>query len=265
MFRCRCIAARAPAASCAAIAFSTARCSAIAASHSAGRVVVMLELLVERPGALVPQHLDHGTSAPLPVASAIAQVEQPVADERLPARRRCSRCISSSAASIASHLRLACADFAASAAHSALDDVARAQELERTGRRFVRRPARRHACCRSPRARRCRTRCAPRPAPRPRARSAPRAPTAATRRAASRGRARAAAARPPETRRPDQRRGSGRRSAGRGGGARCSGTAWGRDRCPAKVRRRGIEGYPAPGNWSSGMTSWPGLRGQVKR
>ena len=34
--RCRCIAARAPGTSCAAIAFSTARCSAIAAVHSAG-------------------------------------------------------------------------------------------------------------------------------------------------------------------------------------------------------------------------------------
>src|SRR6185436_500172 len=36
LFKCRCIAARAPATSCSAIAFSTARCSAIAAVHNPG-------------------------------------------------------------------------------------------------------------------------------------------------------------------------------------------------------------------------------------
>ena len=73
----------------------------------------------------------------------------------------------------------------------AFDQLARADDLERAERGVDAARAARPARARR---RRCPSPCAPRPGPRPRARSAPRAPTAATRRAASPGRARAAGA-----------------------------------------------------------------------
>ena len=62
--------------------------------------------------------LTTATSAPLPVASAIAQVKQAIAGERLVLACSISRCICSSASSIAAICGFF-ADLAASAAHSA--------------------------------------------------------------------------------------------------------------------------------------------------
>ena len=191
--------ARAAGVACAAIAFSTDAVLGHRGCPQRRRVVVMLELLVERPGALLPQHLDHRHQRAVAGRLGDAQVEQPVAGQRLLARSSSSRCICVERLLDRLHLRLL-RRLRRQRRALALDHVARAQQLERARPSASCRPAA-VASRRPAPARRCPSRCAPRPGPRPPARSAPRAPTAATRRAASRGRAPAAAARRPEIRR----------------------------------------------------------------
>ena len=158
------------------------------------RIVVVLELLVQRPGALVPQHLDDRDQRAVPRRLGDADVEQLVAGQRLLV-----------GVELPLHHARALPRWPRPAASSPISRRAPRIRLRSRGARAAARTARprraRRAaprrCLRPPGpARRSPTRSAPRPGPRPRARSAPRAPTAATRRAASRGRAPAAAARP---------------------------------------------------------------------
>jgi hypothetical protein len=95
------------------------------------RIVVVLELLVQRPGALLPQHLDHGDKRTVSRRLGDANVKELVARERLRVRvelplhdgdrvfdRRDLRLLRR---------------FRGKRGALALDDVARAQQFERSG------------------------------------------------------------------------------------------------------------------------------------
>ena len=135
-FRCRCIAARAPAASCAAIALQHGAVLGHRGAPQRRRIVVVLELLVERPGALLPQHLDHGDQRAVAGGLGDAHVEEPVAGERLVLACVELPCAS---ASSASSIAATCAFLRRLGGERrafALDHVARAQQLERARRRL---------------------------------------------------------------------------------------------------------------------------------
>ena len=198
---------------------------------------MVLELLEQRTGALVPQHLHHRDQRPVAGGLGDAQVEHAIRVER----------------------RLLAFDFRVHCVERLLDrrelacrlptspPAPRIRSRSRSARAAARTvpprtpPPRSAAPRPAAQARRCPTRCAPRRAPPPPARSAPRAPTAATPPTPARDRAPAAGARPARTRPHVSAPGSAPRSGGTGAGARCSGTAWMRAGF-ARSRRLGRNG-----------------------
>ena len=159
---------------------------------------------------------------------------------RRPGRWRCGRRVARErrdaavgvlAALRRSRSRIACDVLALGAARGergdlAFDQLARADQLQRTPFGGRHRPCAAVGACRRGPARRCRSRCAPRPSLRPRARSAPRAPRAGSRPAAWPGRVRPAGGCRARTRRPRSANAAARRSAGTGVAVRRFAAAW---------------------------------------
>ncbi len=132
-FRCRCIAARAPGDVACGDRLQHGAVLRDRRRPQRRRVVVMLELLVERAGALLPQHLDDGDQRAVAGSLGDPQMKQPIAAERLPPLRQIALHVFQRLFH-RRHLRLL-RGFRGQRSAFAFDHVARTQKLERSRRR----------------------------------------------------------------------------------------------------------------------------------